>query len=71
MERFCHELENAELSNELLARIRGSGAFRRFKYAIYRYNIRDYWYRYRQKALENIAIDWLEANFISDEINEE
>jgi hypothetical protein len=71
MERFCNELENAELSDELLVRIRGSGAFRRFKHAIYHYNISDYWYRYRQKALENIAIDWLEANSISYEINQE
>ncbi|NJP11826.1 MAG: hypothetical protein HC866_22085 [Leptolyngbyaceae cyanobacterium RU_5_1] len=64
MERFCYEIEDAELSNELLFQIQGSGAFRRFKHAIDRYNIANDWYRYRQQALEQIAIDWLAANVI-------
>lgn len=38
---------------------------------IHRYNIVDDWYRYRQKALEEITIDWLKANAIPYEINEE
>lgn len=71
MERFCYEIEDTELSNELLFQIKGSGAFRRFKQAIHRNNITEDWYRYRQKALEKIAIDWLEANFISYTTNEE
>jgi len=69
MERFCNEIEDAELSKELLLQIRGSGAFQRFKQAIHRYNIADGWYRYRQKALEQIAIDWLEATTIPYRIN--
>ncbi len=70
MKRFCDEIEDAELSNELLFQIKGSGAFRRFKHAIDRYHIANNWYRYRQKALEKIAIDWLEANSIPYEISE-
>jgi Uncharacterised protein family (UPF0158) len=69
MQRFCDEVEDIELSNELLFQIRGSGAFQRFKHAIYRYDIADDWYRYRQAALEQIAIDWLEAHAIPYEIN--
>jgi len=71
MERFCIEIEDAELSYELLFQIRGSGAFKRFKYAIQRYNVTEDWYRYRQKALEKIAIDWLETNSISYTTNKE
>jgi Uncharacterised protein family (UPF0158) len=66
MQRFC---EDAELSDELLFQIRGSGAFQRFKHAIHRYKIAEDWYRYRQTALEQIAIDWLNANDIPYEIN--
>jgi Uncharacterised protein family (UPF0158) len=69
MKQFCGEIENAELSNELLFQIRGSGAFQRFKHAIHRYHIAEDWYRYRQESLEQIAIDWLEANDIPYEIN--
>lgn len=65
MERFCYEIESTELSNELLFQIKGSGTFQRFKHAIQRYNLTEDWYRYRQKALEKIAIDWLEANSIA------
>ncbi len=70
MKRFCNEIKDVEISNELLFQIQGSGAFRRFKQAIDRYNIINGWYSYRQTALEKIAIDWLELNSISYEINE-
>lgn len=39
MERFCVSLENQEISDDLYGLISGSGAFRRFKDAIYRYGI--------------------------------
>ncbi|NER49766.1 MAG: hypothetical protein F6J92_24355 [Symploca sp. SIO1A3] len=64
IEQFCYSIEDAELSNELLFQIQGSGAFQRFKHAIHRYNLADDWYSYRQQALEQIAIDWLKANSI-------
>jgi hypothetical protein len=69
MQRFCDEVEDIELGNELLFQMRGSGAFQRFKHAIHRYNIADDWYRYRQAALERIAIDWLEAHAIPYKMN--
>lgn len=64
MERFCCSVEDQRLSDELCSLIRGSGAFRRFKDAIHRHGIADDWYRYRDEALEGIAVDWLEANGI-------
>ncbi len=64
MERFCNSVENQRLRYELLSRIQGSGAFRRFKEAIYRNGIQDAWFRYKQEELEAIAINWLQANEI-------
>jgi len=65
MERFCNAIDDEELKRDLIYQIRGSGAFRRFKDAIQRHDIADDWYRYRERALEEIAIDWLEAHGIA------
>jgi hypothetical protein len=53
------------ISTELLGKIHGSGDFRRFKDTIYRRGIEDQWFPFRQKAFEEIAIDWLEENGIA------
>jgi len=65
MERFCLSLSDEELQDQLLHAIRGSGAFRRFKNAIYRKEIQDDWYRFRDQALKRIAIDFLESEGIA------
>ena len=65
MERFCYSVEDPKLSDELSYQIRGSGAFRRFKDAIHRYGVEDDWYRFRDKAFQEIAIEWLESNGIA------
>lgn len=65
MEYFSFEVEDARVRNELLQAIRGRGAFRRFKEIIHERGIADAWYAYRQHALEEIAVDWLEANGIA------
>jgi hypothetical protein len=65
MERFCYSFEDPRLNDELSSQIRGSGAFRRFKDAIYRHGLEDDWYRFRDQALEEIAIEWLESNKIA------
>jgi hypothetical protein len=64
MERFCYSVGDEKLRNKLLYQIRGAGAFRRFKDAIHEYGIADDWYRFRQAALEEIAVEWLEAEKI-------
>jgi len=64
MEEFCYSVADDKIRGRLLDKIRGSGAFRRFKDAIQMNGIEADWYSFRQEALEKIAIDWLEANKI-------
>jgi hypothetical protein len=65
IERFCLEVEDRGARETLLKAIGGTGAFRRFKEAIHECHVADAWYAYRQKALEEIAAEWLEANGIA------
>jgi hypothetical protein len=69
MERFSLSFPNAKISNVLLDKIRGSGAFHRFKDTIYRYGIEKDWFKYRDEAYKEIAISWLESHgfaFVDD-----
>ena len=65
MERFCLSVENTKISDILYDLIKGSGAFRRFKDAIHKYGVADDWYRYRNDALKEIAIEWCRENNIA------
>ncbi len=71
MQRFCSSIEDGGLSQALLQTIQGSGAFRRFKEAIYERGIADDWYRFRDEALKEIAMAWLESHQLSyvDDLN--
>ena len=62
MERFCLSISNEKISEVLLDKIHGSGAFRRFKDTIYRYEIEKDWFKFRDDAYKEIAISWLESN---------
>jgi hypothetical protein len=64
MERFCLSIEDAEMSDALCDLIKGSGAFRRFKDALYRHGIEKDWYSYRDNALKEFAIEWCRENEI-------
>jgi hypothetical protein len=64
MERFCLSMDNQEIGDILCDLISGSGAFRRFKDALYKYGIEDDWYKYRNKALKKIALEWCKENKI-------
>jgi hypothetical protein len=64
MEDFCYSVKDDGIRDGLLYKIRGQGAFRRFRDDIRLNGIEDEWYRFRQEALEKIAIEWLEANQI-------
>ena len=64
MERFCLSLDDPETSDVMYGLIKGSGAFRRFKDAIYEYGISDDWHNYRNNALREIAIEWCQENGI-------
>ena len=71
IERFCRSFPDPEISDTLLEKIRGSGAFRRFKDTTYRYGIEQDWFRFRDDAYKEIAISWLEAKGIAyiDDLN--
>ena len=64
MEVFCVTYANRQLGEHLHRLIKGSGAFRRFKNAIFSWGIHDDWFAFRKKALEIIAIEWLEQHEI-------
>jgi len=64
MENFCLTLEDRQVGQDLLRRIKGSGAFRRFKNAINSMGIENAWYEFKRSELERIAIEWLEENEI-------
>jgi hypothetical protein len=61
MEKFCLSIPNEKISDVLLDMIRGSGAFRRFKDLIYRYDIEKDWFKFKDEAYKEIAISWLES----------
>ena len=65
MERFAQSLTDTAVSDELDAAVHGPGAFRRFKDAVHRLEIADEWYRFRDAALEEIAIEFLEEHGIA------
>ncbi len=65
MERFCLSIEDDDISNDLCNAIRGRGAFRYFKDKIREYGMIDAWYKYRDDALREIAIEWCEENDIA------
>jgi hypothetical protein len=65
MEDFCLEFEDRRVGEDLRRLIKGSGAFRRFKNAIYSMGADKSWYEFRRAAIEKIATEWLEENAIA------
>ena len=64
MESFCLSINDGKLQDIMYSSIKGSGAFRRFKDNIRRYHIEEDWYKYRDEAIKEIAIEWCEDNKI-------
>ena len=64
MESFCTSMDNQEIGDILCDLISGSGAFRRFKNAIHKYDVADEWYKYRDNAMKELAIEWCRENNI-------
>ena len=65
MQRFCGEVEDPELRAKLLDSISGRGAFRMFRSVLDEHGVTEIWYKYRQRALEDIAAEWLDAHGIA------
>jgi len=64
MEGFARSVADGDVSDELEAALRGCGAFGRFKDTLRRRGMTDAWYRFRDVALEAIAVDFLEEHEI-------
>lgn len=64
MERFCLERCEGEVQEDLLAAIRGRGAFGRFKAGTAHWGVRDEWHKFQDEALKVEAPDWLELQGI-------
>ena len=64
MENFCLSIDDSEMCEVFGRLIKGRGAFQRFKDAINEYDIADDWYKYRNNALKEIAIEWCKENGI-------
>jgi hypothetical protein len=64
MERFCHSIDSPAARGELLGAIHGRGAFRQFRSALERLELRDPWHSFRGAAFEEIAREWLRAHDI-------
>ncbi|HME32537.1 MAG TPA: UPF0158 family protein [Terriglobales bacterium] len=62
MQDFADEQEDCRCRAALSDAVHGSGAFRLFRRTIDRLGIGDQWRRYRDKAMERVARDWLEEN---------
>lgn len=62
MKEFCLSVPNEQISSVLLRAIQGSGAFWRFKDFASQEGIIDEWYRYRDRALKEFAMQWCKDN---------
>jgi Uncharacterised protein family (UPF0158) len=65
MERFCLSIDDEDMREDLCDAIRGRGAFRRFKDRMQLYGMAEEWYRYRDAALQEIAMAWCAAHGIA------
>lgn len=58
MEDFCYEVKDQRNRETLLDKIRGRGAFRRFKDQVQYMGIEQEWYSFRDERHKRIAIAW-------------
>lgn len=65
MEGFCHSLSDTKKQNILLNSIKGKGAFRRFKEAVYRLGVAEQWYNYRDNSYKKIAMEFCKSKNIN------
>lgn len=66
MRDFCRSVTDEGLRDELYNAIGGQGAFRYFKDVVRRRGVEQDWYRFKEKARERIAAEWLEENGITE-----
>ena len=67
MEDFCLTQTSGDTQHQLLRAIKGRGAFRRFKDTAFDTGVIDEWYNYKNRRIEEIAIDWCKEHNIDYE----
>jgi len=53
---------NEKMRNILYSSLKGKGAFRRFKDTANELGILEDWYKYRDEAIKELAIEWCKEN---------
>ena len=64
MDKFSMRIDDKDMYEQLYCAIRGKGAFRRFKDCVHEFGIAEKWYKYRNNAYKEIAIEWCSENQI-------
>ena len=64
MKAFGEALADERQGQDLLQRIHGSGAFRRFKEGLYHHKLQEEWFRFQKQELARIAAEFLETEGI-------
>jgi hypothetical protein len=67
MKAFSLAHADEDQREQLLEAISGRGAFRFFKNLVHRWGIQQQWYDYRNREIERIVADWLDAQEIAYE----
>lgn len=67
MQAFIDTMEDLEIKQELYAKTKGSGAFKRFRYILDDYGLTDKWYQYMDEKYKEIAREWCISNNIEFE----
>jgi Uncharacterised protein family (UPF0158) len=62
MQDFTEQPDNCQCRDALSRAVRGDGAFRLFQRTIAELGMEDSWRRYRERAMERTAREWLERN---------
>lgn len=65
MKRYCSTLEDEPLREALREALRARNAFRRFKEVAREGGVLVAWLTFRERAVEQFAADWLDANGIA------
>jgi len=64
MERFCHSIEDKEISEALSRNIEDDGDYYRFKNAANKLGVAQCWRKYKTEQLTRIARQWCEDHGI-------
>ena len=64
MEEFSYSVDSRPIQANLIHALHGRGAFRHFKDTVRRHGIEQDWFKFRDEALREIAIEWCEEHQI-------